>query len=336
MIDKTNIRMWERWSPPRALRNRGRDGHSYLHVFIGMLLALQLAACGSRPVRQPAVVMDVRSAMQLGMQAYRDNRYAEARNFFGRALARYRSVDDRAGELDALIDLADSALGQGDYAAARACLGDADNILANGNFPDRKPQVTLLEAYADMQAGDQAAAAKTIDGLLDAAGVQADIRQAALFARTQVAFDLKSADAAAWLAKLSASLGENPDALNKARYQRLEALAARAHGNMQRAAALYAQALSAYRAAYFRPGIAATHEEWADMLMTQQDWTGARDRLQRALNVRLSMYDRSHSVRDLEKLAEADKALGDGAAAFQATQLADYLKNGGDPKRWRS
>ena len=112
MIDKTNIRMWERWSPPRSFRNRGRDGHSYLPVFIGVLLALQLAACGSRPVRQPAVVMNVRSAMLLGMQAHQDNRYAEARNFFGRALAQYRSVDDRTGQLDALIDLADSALGQ--------------------------------------------------------------------------------------------------------------------------------------------------------------------------------------------------------------------------------
>ena len=100
-----------------------------------------------------------------------------------------------------------------------------------------------------------------------------------------------------------------------------------------KAAALYASALSQYQAAYYRPGIAATHEEWADLLLAQQDWAGARDHLRRALSVRLWMYDSSRSMRVLDKLASADKALGDDAAVKQDGELSQYLKDGGDPSQ---
>jgi hypothetical protein len=95
--------------------------------------------------------------------------------------------------------------------------------------------------------------------------------------------------------------------------------------------ALYADALARYQSAYYRPGIAATHEEWADLLLSEKDWAGARDHLRRALNVRLWMYDSGHSIRILDKLASADRALGDDAAVKQDGELSDYLKDGGDP-----
>lgn len=296
-----------------------------------VLVAVLLSACGSRPVRQPQVLTNSRSDMTLGMQAYEDNNYAEARNFFSRALGEYQSVDDRAGALDALIDLADSALGQGEYAAAQTYLQDADAITANENFATLKPHIALLTAYTHMQAGENQKAAAQLDTLLNDPATPADIRQAALFARAQTAFDLKSADAQTWLDKLGASPGKTADALSTARYQRLQALAARNGGDTSQAASLYQSALNAYRAAYYRPGIAATLEEWAGLSMQQKDWSAARDRLQRALKVRLSMYDRTHSVRDLENLAQIDMELGDSSQAKQDTQLADYLKNGGDP-----
>ena len=296
-----------------------------------LVTALLLTACGSRPIHQPAVSVNARNDMALGMRAYTDNDYLEARNFFGRALASYRSVDDREGQLNALIDLADSALGQGEYAAARGYLGDANQIAASGNFSALMPHIALLSAYADMQAGDNQQAAMGLDTLLNNPATPADVYQAGLFARTQTVFNLKSADAVQWLDKLNANLGKNPDALSTARYHRLEALAAHDNGDTQKAASLYTSALNAYRAAYYRPGIAATLEEWAELSMQQKNWASARDQLQRALNVRLSMYDRTHSLDDLEKLQTADTALGDIASAKQAKQLADYLKNGGNP-----
>ncbi len=331
MTDKIDIRLREQWSPPRSLRNRGRHSRSHLPIFIGMLLALLLTACGSRPTRQPAVVLDSENDMALGMRAYQDNNYTQARNYFARALAQYRSVDQRAGELNALIDLADSALGQGEYLAARDYLGEADKFAANGSFTALRPHIELLTAYADMQAGDTQLAAAQLDALLNDPTTPADIRQAALFAHTQTAFDLKSADATAWLGKLGAALGKNPDALSAARYQRLQAMAARNNGDLQQATALYTKALNAYRAVYYRPGIAATLEEWADLSMQQKNWNTAKNQLQRALDVRLSMYDRTHSIRDLDNLMQTDTALGDTAAAQQSSQLAEYLKKGGDP-----
>ncbi|MGH7193372.1 MAG: hypothetical protein ACREJM_07530, partial [Candidatus Saccharimonadales bacterium] len=58
-----------------------------------LCVAAVLTACGSRPLPQAAAVTDTRDAMSLGMQAYADNRYLEARNYFERALIQYRSVD---------------------------------------------------------------------------------------------------------------------------------------------------------------------------------------------------------------------------------------------------
>ncbi len=296
-----------------------------------LLVLMLLAGCGSRPVQQPVVAVNSNADMALGMRAYQDDNYSEARNYFSRALAHYRSVDARGGELYALIDLADSALGQGDYLSARGYLAATDTITDAVNYPGLKSRITLLQAYADMQAGDNQPAAKQLDALLAQTSLPADIRRAALFARTQVAFDLKTADASVWMNKLDKSLGSAPDTLSKARYQRLAALQAQSGGDYGKAAELYTSALDAYRGIYYRPGIAATLEEWAGLSMQQKNWVDARGQLQRALQVRLSMYDRSHSIRDLDKLALVDAALGDSSAATHASQLADYLRNGGDP-----
>jgi len=119
--------------------------------------------------------------------------------------------------------------------------------------------------------------------------------------------------------------------LSTARYQRLQALAARRHGNIEQASKLYQTALQGYRNRYYRPGIAATLEEWADMSLQQQHWSNAQDRLHRALDIRLWMYDRTHSEKDLDKLAQAETGLGDAKKSKQYLQLADYLKNGGSP-----
>ena len=268
--------------------------------------------------------------MTNAMLAYNDNRYAEARTFFGRALMEYRSVDDLAGQGNALVDLADSALQQGDVPAAREYLAEAQTLVDQHQLAALTPRLTLLAAYADLQSGDAQGAATRLDALLANTGTPAEIHSAALFARTQAAFDQKAADSTPWLAKLTGAASGDKDPLAEARLARLQALAAT---DPAKAAALYAGALNQYQAAYYRPGIAATHEEWADLLLSQKDWAGARDHLRRALSVRLWMYDSSRSMRVLDKLATADKALGDDAAMKQDGDLSQYLKDGGDPSQ---
>ncbi|MFI4968231.1 MAG: hypothetical protein ACHQAU_05830 [Gammaproteobacteria bacterium] len=292
------------------------------------LLAL-IAACGSVPKQPPATVKNSSASMTNAMLAYNDNRYAEARTFFGRALMEYRSVDDLAGQGNALVDLADCALQQGDVPAVREYLAEAQTLVDQHQLAALAPRLALLAAYADLQAGDAEGATTRLDTLMNDAGTPADVRSAALFARTQAAFDQKAADSAQWLAKLNAAAGADKDPLAAARLARLQALAA----DSAKAAALYASALSQYQAAYYRPGIAATHEEWADLLLAQKDWAGARDHLRRALSVRLWMYDSSRSMRVLDKLATADKALGDDAAVKQDGELSQYLQDGGDPSQ---
>lgn len=289
-------------------------------------LALALAACGSKPVLPPPVVSQSQNFMGKGMLAYDDNRYAEARGWFGRAFAEYRSVDDQDRELDALMDLADAALQEGDVPSARDSIKQARDILAAHPVPILPQRLSLLEAYADLQTGDAAAAIAVLEPLLTDTAAGADVQRAALFARTQAAFDSKAADAGQWLAKL----GKGQDDLDQARLERLQALTA---SDATNAASLYASALHRYQLHYYRPGIAAVHEEWGALLLSQQKWAEAREHLQRALDVRLWMYDGSRSARILSEMQQADAALGNADAAKQDGVWSDYLKNGGDPSK---
>src|SRR6185503_198604 len=146
-----------------------------------------------------------------------------------------------------LTDLADAALQQGDVPAARENLKQAHAVLDAHPVTGLAARLTLLEAYADLQSQDPAAAAAALDGLLNDAATPADVRRAALFARTQAAYDAKNGDAAQWVAKIGAPQGD----LEQARLERLQALGA----DPAQAATSYADALKRYQAAYYRPGI---------------------------------------------------------------------------------
>ncbi len=292
-----------------------------MRLLVPILSAAVLAACGSKPVVPPPVVSDSQTFMASGMAAFEDNRYTEARSFFGRAFMEYRSVDDQEHEADALTDLADAALQQGDVIAARDQITQARAVLVSHPVAGLPAQLTLLEAYTDLLDKDPASAITLLDALLADAGAGVDVKRAALFARTQAAFDAKSSDAAQWLSKIGAAQGD----LEQARLARLQAL-----GDPSKGPALYADALKHYQMAYNRPGIAATHEEWGTLLMSQQDWKGARDHLQRSLDIRLWMNDAKRSARIFDALQQVDTALGDSATAAQDAKWADYLRNGGD------
>ena len=286
-----------------------------------LLGTLGLAACGSKPVLPPATVSNSQTFMATGMAAYNDNRYTQARSYFGRALMEYRSVDDQEHEADAFLDLADASLQQGDVKMGREEIAQARAVLASHPVPGMPARLTLLEAYADLLDKDPTSAATALDPLQNDTGATAEVKRAALIARTQAAFDAKAADAPQWLAKLGSAQGD----LEQARIDRLQALA-----DSSKAPALYADALTHYQAAYYRPGIAATHEEWGAFLVSQQDWKGARDHLQRGLDIRLWMDDALHSARIFDELQQVDTALGDSATAAQDAKWSDYLKNGGD------
>lgn len=292
-----------------------------------LLGTLGLAACGSKPVLPPATVSNSQNFMASGMAAYNDNRYTEARNWFGRALMEYRSVDDQEHEADAYMDLADSSLQQGDVKMGREEIAQARAVVASHPVPGLRARLTLLEAYADLLDKDPASAAAHLEALLADAGAAAEVKRAALIARTQAAFDAKAGDAAQWLTKLGSPQGE----LEQARIDRLHALA-----DTAKAPVLYTDSLARYQAAYYRPGIAATHEEWGALLVSQQDWKGARDHLQRGLDVRLWMDDALHAARIFDELQQVDTALGDAATAAQDAKWSDYLKNGGDPTKAQS
>ena len=285
-----------------------------------------LSACGSKPVLPPPVVSDSQIDMGKGMAAYNDNRYVEARNWFSRAFVDYRSVDDQDREVDALYDLADAALQEGELPSARDSIKQARATLATHPMTGLPERLSLLEAYADLQSQDPASAIAILDPLLTDSAAGVDVQRAALFARTQAAFDSNATDAAQWLAKL----GKGQDDLDQARLERLQALTASDPSN---AAGLYSSALHRYQLHYYRPGIAAVHEEWGTLLLSQQKWAEAREHLQRALDVRLWMYDGSRSARILSEMQQVDAALGNADQAKQDRIWSDYLKNGGDPSK---
>ncbi|MCA1773753.1 MAG: hypothetical protein LC677_14575, partial [Halomonas sp.] len=59
-----------------------------------------------------------------------------------------------------------------------------------------------------------------------------------------------------------------------------------------------------YRQQTHRPGIAATLQEWADVLIAHNQIEAAHDKLLRALYIRQSLQDRNSSLKTLNSLAQ--------------------------------
>lgn len=257
------------------------------------LAALLLAACVSPPEQRPAALAQGERFLEMGVQSFRVDDYVNAANHFTNALNHDQGLDHRPGMLHSRINLAETALAVGNTAAAerhlRAAAPLADEAAA---------RLQLLQSSVVLRRGHPDVAVAVLDSLL-AAPPQNAVGRSALANRTEAALLRGDDDAAAWVERYAA------------------------------AAALLQQALELYKAIPARPGTAATLEEWGALLMEQQRWEEAEDRLQRALHIRLWLLARQDSAADLRRLAAISEATGRPQRAAVQRRWAEIVTGTG-------
>lgn len=291
-----------------------------------LALGLALAACGSEPPKkEPAALSAPAEAMRMGMLLRADDEYRTAVELFGRALQLYRSTDDRTGQLNALVNLADAAVTLGESARALEFIGEARRIAALDRNETLAGRLDLLEAQALAQAGRRGDARRPLEGLL-ARESSGALAQAAILERARVALEGGDGDAMEWLNKArSATAGDSAPRVQAA-ILKLEAEAARRANDPNAAASQLEAALDIYRKLGYRPGIAAANEALAALAAGLKRSGEARDRWMRALDTRFWLRDRVHAVADLEALRALEKAAGDARRAKTYEDLAAQLR----------
>ncbi len=299
-----------------------------------LVAAAWLAGCVSAPDPRPLVYREGDRLLEQGVEAFADSNYPGAAALFRKALVRFQGVDDSAGVLRARMNLAEVAMALGRLDAVRDELRAARALLERSRADTYARRLRLLEAGLATREGDRRGAEKLLAPLLPGGGGEAPdvppdrIALAALADRTRLAFEEDQASAEAWTTRLAHAIEKSGEApLLRARLARFQAELARRQSHYGAADALLYSAHALYAAAAYRPGIAATLVEWAALAEEQGEREIARDRLKRALAIRLWILDRDGSLAVLEKLRTLNAALGADDRAQAAAQWMDRLRH---------
>lgn len=289
-----------------------------------LALALLLAACVSPPEQRPAALAQGERFLEMGVQSFRVDDYANAANHFTNALNHYQGLDHRPGMLHSRINLAEIALAVGNTAAAERHLRAAA-LLADDAAAAR---LQLLQSSVALRRGHPDTAVALLEPLLAAAPPNA-VGRSALANRVEAALLRGDDDAVAWVERYAGALRGEQSGAFVARLYRFQGELARRGGDYSGAEGLLQQALDIYKAIPSRPGTAATLEDWGALLMEQQRWDEAEDRLQRALHIRLWLLARQDTAAGLRRLAAASEATGRPQRAAAQRRWAEIVAGDG-------
>jgi tetratricopeptide (TPR) repeat protein len=296
-----------------------KPGHRYL----ALPLALLLGACSTVSDQRPEPIRKSEYYLEHGVSAFSDSDYVAASDFFSKALAHYRSIDDTTGTLLSRINLAETALASGNFSAALENIKAAETTANAEHYRDYQPRLTLLRAQTHWRSHEKEQALALLENLLPPFDSENRSQKKATLLilgattlRTDIAFARDDDDKQAarlWLRRLSLMLPgtEGRTDLHHARLLRFEAQLAAYDHEPQDALNKFEQALQLYREGAARPAIAATLTESGKLLMTMGRWQEAEERLQRALYIRLWIMDRQGSAELLELLQIVYQQLDD-------------------------
>ena len=298
-------------------------------IAAALLSATGCAGGAGEAPREDIPLIEAETAVASGVRAHGRHEFHIAITWFEKAIARYRSIDDASGVVVASLDLADTLLLIGEHQRAQRHLAEAELLVAESALEGFDAHLALLVAYARVQNGDDAGAMTALGPVLvGVGGERTKVDLAARMLAADIAVRGDPAEARARLARLQAEIVVSEDSIVLGRYRRLQADLDRRMGRLQAAESRYRQALNEYRRAYYRPGIAATHERLAHLHIEQQQWQPAAAHLERALHIRLWVTDRVHSLQDMQQLARMEELLGNSE---RARELADWQRFlGGD------
>lgn len=304
----------------------------------GLLLALiLLTACSGVSDTRPEVIRKSERYLKQGVEAYGNSDYVAATDFFTRALAHYRSIDDLEGTLFSHINLAETAMAAGAYDAVRQQLSDADRVAKTLGKTEYEPRLNLLWAQSYWREGLKDKALDTLSPLLplfSAEQVQQSVgtlELTALMLRTGIAFsslEEDAKDAQLWLRRLESAFerSSNTSPLHQARLYRFQGQWLMHQGELVQAGKLFQDALNIYRPAASRPAIAATLSESARLAIRLHKWQQAEDFLLRALFIRVWILDRIGSAEVLQLLSEVYRAQQRQSAAEEAAEWSRHIR----------
>jgi tetratricopeptide (TPR) repeat protein len=309
------------------------------HHYLSPLILLLLSGCSTVSDERPEPIRKSEYYLEHGVNAFSNSDYVAATDFFSKALANYRSIDDTTGILLSRINLAETALASGNFPAALQNI-EAAEMSANAEpYIAYQPRLTLLRAQTHWRAREKEKALALLERLLPSFDSEDRSQEkptllllGATTLRTDIAFaldDNNKQEARLWLRRLSLMLPATSGrtAAHQARLLRFEARLAAYEHDYQHALNNFEQALQLYREGAARPAIAATLTESGKLLMTLERWKEAEEKLQRALYIRLWIMDRPGAAELLEQLQTVYRQLGDEERYQQmkneATKITD-------------
>jgi tetratricopeptide (TPR) repeat protein len=279
-----------------------------LTILVVLLSIIMTSSCVQRPqtTQTPLTIQVAELKLSSGITAFKQGNYYGAKSQFSDALSLYRSIDHTYGKAQAHLNLAKTYMAAGN-------LQKADKHLHRSRQLADQENITELTPYLDIMASSLAIKEKRWQEALEiltsylpttAKATHNDFTLAALQNRIIIAFHTEPANAGQWITMLSSILNNNGKSQpsHVARLLRFQALIAQQQGNQQRRDNHFNAALNIYRKSTARPGIAATLYEWGREALTSGQPSKAKDLLQRALTVRISMQDHTGCIETMKLL----------------------------------
>ena len=291
----------------------------FLIALTGVMLLSVLTGCVRPPDQRPEVVIRGERQLQLGVRAYNNNDYRTAATLFTKAIELYQSIDDREGIIRGYINLMETALAVGNFQSAEQHLQALYTINNEPEFSAYRKRVEMLKVKLDFAQGDYQEALASLLPLIPEFDPEGELKEKpdqsginAIASRARIAFKQSTEEAVLWSGRYESAIksvgGDLP--YNLGLLNSFKAELARRNGDYKRTQELLNRALSEYKLAGLRRGVALTLKSLANLEMEREQWLDAESYLQRALKVSTWMLDRSTTAEILNDLALVNDKLG--------------------------
>ena len=266
--------------------------------FVIMVLSATLLACvGTRDLR-PGIYIKGENLLHSGLIDYKNDDFPAALEKFNSALLLYESIDDTKGTQLSRINLVETSIALGDFAAAEGQLTILKKQAVKGFLDDPfRNRIILLEAKLLFQQQRYSGALAAIEPLLLQMDEQ-EITESKQLNLLATAARLEALIAAGtkpqWLDRFRAALARERES-QQPKFQiilkRIDAVIASQKQQHDEALKLLHEALGYYKAQADRRAIASCLEDIADIELAQHHKAQALEYFKKALTIRTWLKD---------------------------------------------